>query len=749
MKILHYQVFMKILKNFWFSTYILHADEDGRMKSRDEYSIKIIRESGLFDEEYYLTAYSDIKISNIDPVVHYVKQGVYEGRKPNKQFNTVFYEENCIDVDFNFINPFVHYILQGMNENRQIERLDQNSLDNSDLHSFLFSQNHKKSEKFVDFKINKLVETDIKLIAFYLPQFHPIPQNDANWGRGFTEWTNVSKALPQFHGHYQPKLPGELGFYDLRLKEVQARQIELARNYGLHGFCYHYYWFDGEKIMDTPLQQVLDNLDLDFPFCINWANENWTKKWDGSDNDIIFEQKHTDEDDLAFLETIKPILTDKRYIRIDGKPLLMIYRPNLFPDIKATVAKWGDYALKIGIGELYLVMSHSFEHMNPRSFGFDAASEFAPNSFNVKNISDNYIFFKKNYRGSLYDYKSAVNYSISYQKPNYVKFRSICPGWDNEARKPSRGSTFVNTTPNTYAKWLEYLLYFTNRNMEKEEKIIFINAWNEWAEGAYLEPDRRYGYAYLEETYKEISKFSNNRLSLIASTQKNIKMHDTAVILHLYHIDLWGEIKNNLNKLHDKFDLYININNKSNDDFFFQILDEYPSATLFSYENRGRDILPFIQMLEYIIPLDYKYVCKIHTKKSTHRQDGDIWRKHLVASILSSVKRIEQAKELIDNGAGIVIAKGNIFSYEEWKGSNEHMINELVKKLNIKLDSNFLFPAGSIFWFSPYVFRKITDLIDVSEFEFEEGQVDGTIAHAVERIFGLMCFIEKKDIKEI
>ncbi|SMG63141.1 Rhamnan synthesis F, partial [methanotrophic bacterial endosymbiont of Bathymodiolus sp.] len=194
--------------------------------------------------------------------------------------------------------------------------------------------------------------------------------------------------------------------------------------------------------------------------------------------------------------------------------------------------------------------------------------------------------------------------------------------------------------------------------------------------------------------------------------------------------------------------LYININNKSNDDFFFQILDEYPSATLFSYENRGRDILPFIQMLKYIIPLDYKYVCKIHTKKSTHRQDGDIWRKHLVASILSSVKRIEQAKELIDNGAGIVIAKGNIFSYEEWKGSNEHMINELVKKLNIKLDSNFLFPAGSIFWFSPYVFRKITDLIDVSEFEFEEGQVDGTIAHAVERIFGLMCFIEKKILKK-
>jgi len=732
---------------------------------------KIIEKSGLFDIKYYLFTYSDVRIQDIDPITHFLKNGAQEGRNPSKNFNTTFYINNNQDVNLDKINPLVHYILFGKKEGRQpmikkvIKELKNKGLkgtltkinnkipsnnkvkfSDSENFKFQFYQNNQQSIDYIDFEEKSKLETDIKLIAFYLPQFHPIPQNDLAWGKGFTEWTNVSKALPQFDGHYQPKLPGELGFYDLRLKEVQKRQIELAKNYGLYGFCYHYYWFNGKKIMDTPLQQVLDNPDLDFPFCINWANENWTKRWDGKDEDVILKQNHTQEDNIAFLEAIKPIITDNRYIKVNGKPLLMIYRPQLFPNIKDTVKRWRKHAKKMGIGDLYLVLTHAFEDINPQDIGFDAATEFAPNSFQVDNVTKDFKFFNQKYQGNLYDYNSLINYSISYKEPKYTKFRSVCPGWDNEARKPGKGTSFVNVTPNSYAKWLEYILYYTEKNRKASEKLVFINAWNEWAEGAYLEPDRKNGYAYLNKTYVQLTKFDKPKQELF---KKNKKFSDTVVVVHLYYTDLWNEIKGKFKSLEKDFDLYININNNADIDFIKNIKCEFPNSNIYSCENRGRDILPFIEMLKDILPLRYKYVCKIHSKKSLHRIDGDRWRNHLVDSILGSKKRVQDAKQYLDNGAGIVVAKGNIFSYKEWIGSNKKIVESFAKKANITIKDDFYFPAGSMFWFEPSVFDKLVEFIDLSKFDFEKGQIDGTKAHAIERIFGLLCYSKNKKIREI
>ncbi|MHB8881377.1 MAG: glycoside hydrolase family 99-like domain-containing protein [Thermodesulfovibrionales bacterium] len=367
-----------------------------------------------------------------------------------------------------------------------------------DYFNFLFEMNTRVSSDFVPLSSPALHEKDVRLIAFYLPQFHPIPENDAWWGRGFTEWTNVSRAVPQFIGHHQPRLPGELGFYDLRVPEIQKRQAELARQYGVYGFCFHFYWFNGRTLLEHPIREFAENVD--FPFCINWANENWTRRWDGNDSEVLMAQRHSPEDDIAFIEYVSRYMKNSKYIRVNTRPLLMLYRPALLPDPKATAARWRKWCLDNGIGEIYLAATHTCEHIDPRSIGFDAAVEFAPNTFPLKDIASRFTITNPAYKGILLDYQDALQLSLNYQKPPYKKFRGVCPGWDNEARRPGKGTVLVNTSPDSYRLWLQRLLGFTRENFDADERLVFVNAWNEWAEGAYLEPDRRYGYAYLQAT---------------------------------------------------------------------------------------------------------------------------------------------------------------------------------------------------------------------------------------------------------
>ena len=342
-------------------------------------------------------------------------------------------------------------------------------------------------------------ETSIKTIAFYLPQFHPIPENDEWWGKGFTEWTNVSKAVPQFEGHYQPHLPGELGFYDLRVPDVQKRQIELARMYGIYGFAFHYYWFNGKQLLEKPLELFLKSKD-DFPFCICWANENWTRRWDGLEDHVLIAQSHSQESDLRFIEDVSPLFRDKRYIRINGRPLLIVYRTSIIPNISETVAMWRDYCVKRGFGNPYLVAAQTFWFSDPREVDFDAALEFPPNNVTMTEINDRIQVFNPEYKGHIYDYQEVIKSFSDKPRPDYKLFRTVFPGWDNEARKPGNGNTFAFSTPELYKKWLFQAASFTLGEPDPEKRILFINAWNEWSEGAHLEPDRKYGYAYLQAT---------------------------------------------------------------------------------------------------------------------------------------------------------------------------------------------------------------------------------------------------------
>lgn len=360
-----------------------------------------------------------------------------------------------------------------------------------------------------------------KVIAFYLPQFHPIKQNNEWWGEGFTEWTNVKPALPQFEGHYQPHVPDELGYYSLLDSQVQRRQIELAKLYGVSGFCFYYYWFAGTRLLEQPIENYLEDESLDHPFCLCWANENWSRRWDGKDSQILIAQEHSPSDDIAVAEDLSRYVKDRRYIRIDGRPLILVYRPSLLPSAEETAARWRQWFRDQGIGEIYLAYTQSFEAVDPAAYGFDAAIEFPPNNSAPPNITHEVNAEGTGFQGTVYDWSIFPKRASKYRKVGYKLFRSVCPSWDNTARRKGKGTVFLNSTPDAYRQWLEVAVAETVKSASSpDEKLIFVNAWNEWAEGAHLEPDQKYGYAWLDATRRaltgEPSDYSRRRMAVIS-----------------------------------------------------------------------------------------------------------------------------------------------------------------------------------------------------------------------------------------
>lgn len=239
----------------------------------------------------------------------------------------------------------------------------------------------------------------------------------------------------------------DLGFYDLRRKEIHSQQIALAKDAGIFGFCYYYYWFDGERLLDKPLDLVFDNPDLDFPFCICWANENWSRRWDGRDSEVLVAQSYKAGYENSVIQDMLKYIQDPRYIQVDGKPLVVVYRPSDLPSAKQLAEIWRKACRDAGIGEICLTMTHSFDRLNPKEVGFDAAIEFAPNNMTLGQSTDVQTFHNRDFKGVVYEYKSLIELTKSYQTPKYTKFRGICPSWDNEARKPGRGTILHGSTP--------------------------------------------------------------------------------------------------------------------------------------------------------------------------------------------------------------------------------------------------------------------------------------------------------------
>jgi len=612
-------------------------------------------------------------------------------------------------------------------------------------------------------------ENDAKVMAIYLPQFHPFEENDKAWGRGFTEWSNVTTAQPRFIGHQQPILPKDLGFYDLRLESKIQEQIELAKKYGIYGFCFYYYWFSGKKIMDKPLDSFLSHKEWDFNFAICWANENWTKRWDGRDSDVIIAQEYLEDDPINFIKDIEHILLDDRYIQEDGKPVLMVYRASELKEPKKYAEVWRRYFTEKHDRELQLVSYLSFDDQDPREYGFDAALDFSPLSafFKTNQFKNNafpYIDVSRklldiNFSGVVADYRTiALNDNLDevYDFPTYP---CLTPSWDNDARKKGKGFIYQNSSPDLYAAWLERLV---RKGVKKQNApYIFVNAWNEWAEGAIMEPSNHLGHAVLNRTAEVLSSASNNKKNQIKfpkyglSRNKDTKL---AVVIHLYYIDLWPTIKNRLSYIEEPYDLFITLNERDRD---FQPELDSRDSQIYTYviPNRGRDVLPFLYIAQRIRAAGYEYFLKLHSKKSKHRQDGSDWFSDVVTSLLPDSETITKTIECLkQEKTGIIGPRNHLVSLRRHMGSNRLILqdllsrayNEQAAKKVLKSPEQYPYFGGTMFWARLDAIDKMLNLLLMpDDFQSEHGQVDGTTAHALERMFGVTVKLEEKRLYEM
>lgn len=363
--------------------------------------------------------------------------------------------------------------------------------------------------------VTNALPTKVRPIAFYLPQFHPIPENDEWWGKGFTEWTNVTKAKPLFPGHQQPKLPTDLGFYDLRVAEIRQQQADLAKQAGIEGFCYWHYWFgEGRKILRNPLDEVLKLKAPDFPFCICWANGSWSRIWSGMERTVLIKQEYLGVSDYTdFFYDSLPIFQDPRYIQVDGKPLFIIFAPMDIPDLPVFVEVFRSLANKEGLGDFFIIgMDEPNEYLNTY---LDGTTPNLPGgslermrlkrglhqSFYRRCIQmqRNFLFHVLHFP-KIIKYRFFVEFMYNDNLPLNV-FPCVIPNWDNTARKGRRGNIFFKSTPELFELHLKKACAVMG-NRPYQSQLLFIKAWNEWAEGNYLEPDRKHGSALLEVCQK-------------------------------------------------------------------------------------------------------------------------------------------------------------------------------------------------------------------------------------------------------
>jgi glycosyltransferase involved in cell wall biosynthesis len=456
-----------------------------------------------FDVNYYLRCNPDVADAQVDPFVHFIGHGWLEGRNPSEDFDVRFYHQRYLKSD-----PQKHPFFDWLSR-----RHEANVFGRMPAHEASIPREVKRfTQPAPDFEdarpLSSLALRRAKVLAFYLPQFHAFPENEAWWGKGFTEWTNVPRGLPRFAGHYQPRIPRDLGFYGLDgSTDTLRRQIELATAGGIYGFVFYYYWFNGKRLMEKPVERFLADSSLGMPFCLMWANENWTRRWDGAASEVLISQDYRASDDAKMVAEFARYMQDPRYIRVQGRPLLMLYRPGVIPDCKQTVARWRKAFRAEHQEDPVILMAQAFGDTDPKLFDLDGAFEFPPHKLtqNMLPANNEIEVLDPDFTAKVYHYDAVVEKSISEPEPDYPLLKTAIPSWDNDARRQGAGLVISGSTPGKYEAWLSKLVARAQRHRLLDEPFVCINAWNEWCEGAYLEPDLHFGCAYLNATARAVS----------------------------------------------------------------------------------------------------------------------------------------------------------------------------------------------------------------------------------------------------
>jgi hypothetical protein len=448
----------------------------------------------FFDYDYYLTANPDVAAAGIDAYYHFVHAGADEGRLPSEGFSWLELRERYhlsgsnMQMFRELMLRWRHLNLEQVEEEVPAVQLIQEEIRSA----------HRPSDAYQPHAAPPPQGTrrPCDVYAFYLTQYHRVAENDAWWGEGFTEWHNVVRGVPRFEGHYQPRIPAGLGFYDLDASHVMERQVALAKQAGLAGFAFYYYHFGTQRLLEKPLERFLADPSLDTGFFLIWANETWSRRWDGSESEILLEQTYPPAMPEMLATDLVRHFRDPRYRRIDGRPLLAIYRTGMIPDAANWIRQLRAAFAALGENPL-LYLAQSFLDDDPRPFGLDGALEFPPHKISRKlPLAMPDRGFGMNPLLKVWDYDAFVDRSLAERTPPFPLIRACFPSWDNDSRRQGAASVIHGSTPEKFRRWLGGLADAAESAREAPP-IVCINAWNEWGEGAYLEPDRRFGYAYL------------------------------------------------------------------------------------------------------------------------------------------------------------------------------------------------------------------------------------------------------------
>ena len=679
---------------------------------------------------------------------------------------------------------------------------------------------------------------DIKAIAFYLPQFHRFKENDAWWGEGFTEWTNTSKSVPRFPSHYQPREPhDDIGYYDLSDWRTIERQAKLARRHGIYGFCFYSYWFSGKKLMEKPIDLIMEHPEIDIKFCLCWANENWTRRWDGNDAEILVGQDYAD-DSVQYIADMAKYMRDPRYIRVNGRPVMMVYRADLLPDASRTFLRWREWAKANGLGEIEIWVQRGCAEIGVSRLvaGADAEVEFPPGGTANFDSYDPTSIGMPTGEGFLLGYRRLVNNVLAGRSTIYgfshKCYRGVMLGWDNACRRDTGFCTWWGFSLVDYYRWLRHLVDDARKRHPAEERFVFINAWNEWAEGTYLEPDRRFGYSNINVTsrallglpiepkristatartnvqealcamnlyqrglplypyglywmYHEMEhhvpciawqqangnpnalseleelsqrfngdenrafeRFGIKQLAIDRmSPPKKILKRSVAIHLHLFYPDMLPFVCTYLRNVPLAFDLFVSVPEgvRVLAEEMAGIRAQLPNLgqlIIRRTPNRGRDIAPLVCTFGEELA-KYDYIAHFHTKKSLHTPSHNVWAAFIFNHLLGTDGKVERIFGLLQNGFGVVVPPDFMMMPEDpsgW-GSNLGLAQSIVDRagLAINLAKEFPvieFPQGSMFWAKSGYMKKLLRLgISYDDFPVEPVGTDGTLAHALERMF--------------